>query len=99
MEEAIEPQGRSAWEMIHGVNHIPKTYIPPFMQDEYEKMKEVQASLPQEGDQIEFEENANEESFIKIEPRGYKGQSQPKIDVSNQHEQVQNLENAVAEHR
>ena len=49
MEEAIEPQGKSAWEMIHGVNHIPKTYIPPFMQDEYDQMKEMDAPLPQRG--------------------------------------------------
>jgi formiminotetrahydrofolate cyclodeaminase len=35
MADAIDPSTR-AWESIHGAHHVPKTYVPPFMKDEFE---------------------------------------------------------------
>jgi hypothetical protein len=37
MADAMDPS-KSAWEQIHGIHHVPKTYVPPFMKDEYDQM-------------------------------------------------------------
>jgi len=39
MADALNPSS-SAWEQIHGMHHVPKTYVPPFMKDEYDQMNE-----------------------------------------------------------
>jgi hypothetical protein len=30
MADAIEPANQ-AWEELHGIHNVPKTYVPPFM--------------------------------------------------------------------
>jgi hypothetical protein len=37
MAEAVDPS-TSAWESIHGIHQVPKTYVPPFMKDEHDEM-------------------------------------------------------------
>jgi len=39
MADALNPSS-SAWEQIHGMHHVPKTYVPPFMKDEHDQMNE-----------------------------------------------------------
>jgi len=39
MADALNPS-TSAWEQIHGIHEIPKAYVPPFMKDEMDQMKE-----------------------------------------------------------
>ena len=38
MDAAMEPEG--AWEQLHGVHQVPKTYVPPFMQADVDKQKQ-----------------------------------------------------------
>jgi hypothetical protein len=38
MADALDPS-TSAWEQIHGVHQIPKTYVAPFSKDEFDQMK------------------------------------------------------------
>jgi hypothetical protein len=35
MADALNPS-TSAWEQIHGMHHVPTTYVPPFMKDEFD---------------------------------------------------------------
>ena len=43
MEDAL---GSNAWESIHGPHIIPKSYIPPFLDDGFEKFKkEIKVDL------------------------------------------------------
>lgn len=82
MDNALEPNA-AAWEQIHGVHEIPKTYVPPFMKDEFNEMQKVaqedNMDIKDKMYDIEVEEgiNHNEESFINIEPRGQQTKKHP----------------------
>ena len=45
MEQAMEPSAQ-AWEQIHGASTIPKTYVPPFMQDEFSNFVDKNQRVP-----------------------------------------------------
>ena len=103
MADALDPT-TSAWEQIHGIHHVPKTYVPPFMKDEFEAMN-AQAAQPTDRSpekikdkmyEVELEDeagNPNEESLIQINPRtaNIGNPNQPHL-LSQDLEQQQNLE-------
>ena len=33
MDDALDDNKRTPWEQLHGVHNLPKTYVPPFMND------------------------------------------------------------------
>jgi hypothetical protein len=37
MADALDPS-TSAWEQLHGIHNVPKTYVPPFMKEEHDQM-------------------------------------------------------------
>ena len=97
MADALDPS-TSAWEQIHGIHHVPKTYVPPFMQAEVDQMQAMgdqnEASPQKIKDKMydyEVEDqdlNPNEESLIQIQPRNQGTRQQSNIDF----EQEQHLE-------
>lgn len=103
MADAIDPT-TSTWEQIHGIHHVPKSYVPPFMKDEFAAMN-TQAAQPTDRTpgmlrdkmyEVELEEeagNPNEESLIQIDPRTAKmgDPSQPHL-LNQDADQQQNLE-------
>jgi hypothetical protein len=42
MAKAIEPS-KTAWEEIHGIHNIPKSYVPPFMTQDQEPEEKLDA--------------------------------------------------------
>ena len=99
MAEALDPS-TNAWEHLHGIHNIPKTYIPPFLQRDQDEMqnhgkpeqsiKEKMYDMEIDNQAAGDEFNPNEESLIQINPRTMPGRNVPKnqIDLNQQ----QNLE-------
>jgi hypothetical protein len=71
MADALNPS--NAWEQIHGIYNVPKTYVPPFLKDEHdEMMQDSPEKIRDKVYDLEVEnqaQNPNEESLIKINPR------------------------------
>mmetsp|Transcript_34710 Transcript_34710/g.53253 ORF Transcript_34710/g.53253 Transcript_34710/m.53253 type:complete len:129 (+) Transcript_34710:970-1356(+) len=42
MDQCLDP-ATNAWEEIHGVHHVPKNYVPPFMAEEVKAARELAA--------------------------------------------------------
>jgi len=90
MADALDPS-TSAWEQIHGIHHVPKTYVPPFMQGEADQNEPSPQKIKDKMYDIEVEDqavNPLEESLIQIKPRNQGTRHQSNIDF----EQEQHLE-------
>jgi len=62
MSNAIESE--TAWETLHGTHIPPKKYVPPFLQKEEEKKKQVLEA--EEPDLYDFELEEEEVQNAKI---------------------------------
>ena len=98
MNEALDPS-TSAWEQIHGIHHVPKSYVPPFMKDEMGQVMQSTDSNAKMKDKmydLEVEALAEgadvNESIIKVTPQEPHQDTKPTIDL----EQEQNLEDVPA---
>ena len=40
MEDALDDGKRTPWEQLHGVHNVPKTYVPPFLQSDFDKKQQ-----------------------------------------------------------
>jgi hypothetical protein len=64
MADALNPS-KSMWEQIHGMHHVPKSYVPPFMKAEHDEM--VQASSPEKVKDELYELELEEQALNKDE--------------------------------
>lgn len=85
MADCLDPS-TSAWEQIHGIHHVPKAYVPPFMKEQDpEKIKEDMYDL-----QVELE--AEEEEF-QVHPRkAQTSKNKPPVDLDNQQQNLEDFD-------